>query len=129
MLIEAMMLSAAVRVGLKLLPVRTVRRWTGRLGARSVRPRDDDGLSVERIVWAVRVATRRLPGTTCLVQAMTGHVLLRRRGIPASVRIGVTKDRVEGFQAHAWLESEGEVLIGGSDRSVGRYEPLAVLEE
>jgi len=129
-LIEALTLSAGVRLGLKLFPLRTVRRWLRRLGeGNDRRCPESEPRTIERIVWAVQATNRGTPGATCLVQAMTGQVLLRRRGIPASVQIGVTKDGVEGFQAHAWLESDGTVLIGGSEDLADRYERLTALDD
>lgn len=128
--LQALALSWAVKGGLTFLPFRTVRGLLERLATRGVSSQgEDDETATERIVWAVRTANRRVPGTTCLVRAMTTQVLLRRRGIPASLRIGVAKDDVGGFRAHAWLESGGRVLIGGSDPLLSRYEVLAAREE
>lgn len=129
--VEALALSLAVKLGLKLLPFRTVRRLTRRLANRDdVAARgDEEDVVASRIVWAVGAANRRVPGTTCLVRGMTAQVLLRRQGIPASLRIGVTKDEIEGFRAHAWVESRGRILVGGSDPLLSRYELLAALDE
>jgi Transglutaminase-like superfamily len=77
-----------------------------------------------RIAWAVQAASRYVPGATCLVQALTGKVLLERDGWPASLRIGVAKDVHERFQAHAWVECRGAVVIGAS--GVGDYTQLMV---
>ena len=52
----------------------------------------------------------------CLTQALAGQVLLERYGYPALVHVGVTKKAKNGtFQAHAWLESDGKVVIGESE--------------
>jgi hypothetical protein len=53
-------------------------------------------------------------------------VLLARRGYPTFVHIGVVRGEQEQFQAHAWVVTEGKVVIGGSE--LERYAPLAVLE-
>ena len=54
-------------------------------------------------------------------------LLLARRGFPASLHIGVAKQGQEKqLEAHAWVESEGKVLIGGSEP--GRYTSLLALE-
>lgn len=45
----------------------------------------------------------------CLEQSLTLWWLLRRRHIPAQLRIGVQKQADE-FQAHAWVELGGTVL-------------------
>jgi hypothetical protein len=54
-------------------------------------------------------------------------VLLARHGHPALVRIGVVRGEGGGVQAHAWVESEGAVVIGGAE--LDRYTPLAGLEK
>jgi len=38
----------------------------------------------------------------CLVQAYTAKHLLKKRGIPATVYLGVRKDNEKGMKAHAW---------------------------
>ena len=89
-----------------------VDRW----GRRSV---DDVSLAarrrtVRRATEAVRTATRyyyrrRLD---CLPRAIAIYVLLRRRGVPATLRIGVKRFP---FAAHAWVECLGDVLDGSTD--------------
>ena len=44
--------------------------------------------------------------------ALAGFVLYRRHGIEAQLRIGAKQSVNEGFGAHAWLEHDGEVLVG-----------------
>lgn len=60
-------------------------------------------------------AGRHLPfQPNCLEQSLTLWWLLRRRGIPADLRIGVRKDAAS-FEAHAWVESGGTVLSESGD--------------
>jgi hypothetical protein len=70
----------------------------------------------QRLLWAVESATRRLlPRRPCLTQALTARLLLARRGArPTTLQIGVTRGENEAFGAHAWLERNGTVLIGGA---------------
>ncbi|MBI5411081.1 MAG: lasso peptide biosynthesis B2 protein, partial [Nitrospirae bacterium] len=71
-------------------------------------------LPAERIAWAIHVASRYLPGTgNCLVQALATQGLLARHGNPACVRIGVANDEDGRFKAHAWVECDGTIVIGG----------------
>lgn len=74
------------------------------------------------VAEAVRRASRHVPRATCLVQALSGWLLLRRRGIRSSVCLGVSQP-AGGFSAHAWLEIEGEVVIGGV-QSTREFTPL-----
>jgi hypothetical protein len=46
---------------------------------------------------------------TCLVESLTLWYLLRRQNLPATLRIGVSKNAAE-FEAHAWVEFEGTAL-------------------
>jgi hypothetical protein len=52
--------------------------------------------------------------------------LLVRQGYPALLHIGAAKGEGGQLRAHAWVESEGRVVIGGHD--LGRYAPLVALE-
>ena len=69
------------------------------------------------IGWAVRTAACFTPWkSTCLVQVLAAHIMLRKRGIPGVFYLGVTKDGAEqdssGFLAHAWLMCNGEFITG-----------------
>jgi hypothetical protein len=70
-------------------------------------------VSAERAVWAVEAAARRMPGTTCLSNALACRSLLARHGYRANLRIGVAKDATGKIASHAWLELRGSTLIGG----------------
>jgi hypothetical protein len=74
----------------------------------------------EALARAVSAVARRIPGATCLTQALALDLLLRRRGVVARLVVGVS-NRGERFGAHAWLEYEGRVLIGGDVR---HYQPF-----
>ncbi len=58
----------------------------------------------------VRAALRySLAQYSCLEESLTLWYLLRKQGIPACLRIGVRKEN-EKFEAHAWVEHDGEAL-------------------
>jgi len=77
----------------------------------------------DRIVWAVETAGRAIPGMkNCLVQAVAAEAMLIRAGHPCELRIGAAKNGPDELIAHAWLESEGRVLIG--EFELDRYTPL-----
>ena len=76
----------------------------------------------KQLAWDVLVVSTYMPCATCLSQALAGQVLLTHYGYRAVVRVGVTKVDGKGtFQAHAWLESGGKVVIGESEVA---YVPL-----
>ena len=124
LLIQATSLLAAIRVGLRVLPFGTVRTLLARL-ARTRRGANGqgDGGARARTVWAVETAGRHFPAIgTCLTQALAIHVLLARQGCTSILRIGVKRDTDGKFIAHAWLEKDGNILIGGEGH--GSYAPM-----
>lgn len=126
LLVKASVLLVAARFGLWLLPFALVRRLSGGLVRTPIRVWDGER-HPGKVVWAVEAAGRRLPRvSTCLTLALASQVLLARRGYPALVRIGVAGDGKSRLEAHAWVESGGEVVVGGSDTK--RYAILTTLE-
>src|ERR1700758_338295 len=83
---------------------------------------------MERLLWAIAVAGRYVPGTTCLSLALAGRMILNRYGYNAHIHIGVAKDHTGSLGAHAWLESEGTIVIGGQE-STSVFAPLGVIGE
>lgn len=60
---------------------------------------------------------------TCLHRSLALRRLLRRRGIPCALRLGVrTSDRA--FEAHAWVEFAG-VPLHEDQTHVAQFRPLA----
>lgn len=123
LLLAAAGLLAAVRVGLWTLPFRSV---YGAVRSRGPSARRAGMPSAERIVWAVEVAARRLPRATCLVRALAAQALLARHGHASELRLGVARGAGRAFEAHAWLEANGQILIGGATQE--RYVPLPSLD-
>jgi hypothetical protein len=116
LLFESAVLIAISRIGLRCLPFRWMNRWIDRESAprRSKRVRSSSE-SVEEIAWAIGIAGRAIPAS-CLAQAMAGTILLARRGHAASLRLGVMRGPRESLGAHAWVECEGQVVLGRNDR-------------
>lgn len=119
-LVGALGLTALARVGLLFAPFRRVRAAAVHiLPELSRTPSDTD---LDRIGWAVVAASRSVPGTTCLVQALVAESLLRVTGHPCAVRFGVARDDRGRPEAHAWVQSGGRVVVGELD--LQRYEVL-----
>jgi hypothetical protein len=79
--------------------------------------------TVERISWAVRAASRIIPGASnCLVRALATQTLLGRFGYRSELLIGARKADDGSLAAHAWLESAGAIVIG--EFEVDQYVPL-----
>ena len=129
LLLQATILLATIRLGLFTLPFASLRSMLARLAATGNR-RDDQGQpasdGVERTVWAVETVGRHFPAIgTCLTQALAAHVMLARRGHQSNLRIGVARNADGKFEAHAWLEKDNVMLIGGNGSS--QFTPMPIL--
>lgn len=98
-----------IRLGLWILPFATIRDWTIRV-AKHTNKRKRYPMS--RIVRAVSVLY--VPQGTCLTKALAGYIILSHEGYSVCLQIGVAKDQNGKFVAHAWIESDGRVIIGGN---------------
>lgn len=121
LLVEALVVTVGVRVSLWLAPFRVLLARMDRF-ARSQGNKRPKSLRPERIVWAVQTASRYVPQSTCVVQALTLQIILGRYGRPSRVQIGVAKGDGQPLEAHAWIEIDGQDLLGGAE--VERYRPL-----
>ena len=127
LLINALLLLGAIRLGLKLLPFETLRRLLARMAQPIRTLQEAEKASVDKVAWAVMVASHYIPGARCLAQALATQVLLERRGYPTQLRIGFTRDKGGQMSAHAWVESKGRVAIGGTG-NMTRYIPVPLSE-
>jgi Transglutaminase-like superfamily len=112
LLAEAGWLLVLTRIGLWILPYQRLRRALDRKKPSIAAPPRE---AAERVAWAVTAVARRLPAMTCLVQSLAAHSLLRRRGCPAQLRIGVhtrAGSATRPLEAHAWVECDGRVVVG-----------------
>lgn len=77
----------------------------------------------------VNRAARYLPGKSrCLPKAVALHWILRLRHIPAQTVIAFRIDDRSGPDAyHAWVELNGEMVIGQCDRRI--YQPIMMLAQ
>lgn len=128
LLMTALVLVVCVRVGLKLLPFRVVRGMVANVKSRYRQPQSQDLQVVTKVSSSVRRVSKYVPGASCLTQALATQVLLTRRGQISNLRIGVNKDVEGDFKAHAWVESEGKIIIG-QIRNLRIYRVLNRLEE
>ena len=101
------------------------RRWKGFVERRAERANGGTAqprifaASAKRIVQLEEAAARNLPfKTNCLEQSLVLWALLRRRGFPAELKFGARKD-AGNFEAHAWVEMDGEALNDGTEENRG----------
>jgi hypothetical protein len=127
LVLQAALLLGAIRLGLWLLPFRTLQRLLARLAQTPTAPLEAGAATIGDVVWAVAGVSRYVPGATCLTQALAARVLLARRGQQTQLRLGVARSAAGEFQAHAWVEWQGRVVIGGADAPL-RFTPMPSLE-
>ncbi|MCM3880913.1 MAG: lasso peptide biosynthesis B2 protein [Vicinamibacterales bacterium] len=109
LLLESLALMTSLNLGVRLLPFTVVRRGLDRWAGCSRRNTED---MVDQIAWAVRAIGRRMPGATCLLEALVAHCMLRRFGYVPALRIGVRRGASMSIDAHAWVECGGAIVIG-----------------
>lgn len=83
-------------------------------------------ISGDQVTWAMHHAQRIIPRATCLPQAIAAEALLTRGGLPAHLQIGVKKTSDGKLTAHAWVESNGRIVVGNL-RDLGDYTRLPTL--
>ena len=127
LLVKSIVLLGLVRVGLWLLPFQALRHLLAHMTRAHAASPGGDQASMQQVVWAVTVASQYVPAATCLTQALATQVLLSRRGHPASLRIGVARSEAGKFQAHAWVECQGKIVIGGA-QALSRFTTFPPLD-
>jgi hypothetical protein len=118
----ALVAVALMRLCLRFLPLRAWEIATDRRLRNRRPPSASAHATGQDVAWAVRRVSHVVPGATCLTQALAAQLLLSRRGYASRLRIGVARAPGDRLRAHAWLESDGVVVLGGF--GVEAYTPL-----
>ncbi len=114
-LVQAIVLLPLIALGLRLWGFQAICRLLERsLPQTAFQPADRQGRNwqgcsgtITRLVQAA--AKHGIWRANCLQRSLLLWWLLRRRGIAAELRIGVSR-RTQRLEAHAWVEYEGIVL-------------------
>lgn len=114
LLVNTLFLLEIIRLGLKLLPLQALRRFLARMAQPTAKLQQADQASVDKVIWTVTVASRYIRGVRCLAQALAAQVLLGRHGYSSCLHIGVARGKGGKLFAHAWVESQGRIVIGSS---------------
>jgi hypothetical protein len=112
---EALVVVLGTRIAVSLVPGPVLARWVRRAASTTgTEAGGEPGSVVQTVCAAVRRASVRVPGATCLVQALSGWIMLRRRHLAARMELGIDK-RTDTVAAHAWLVVDERVVLGGQD--------------
>lgn len=125
LVVSALLLVSATRLALCILPVRRAARILGWLVPGRPQNTPDPPLA-DRVVTAVMHASRVVPGAVCLTQALAAQVLLERHGFPTRLHIGIVCDGQQAVRGHAWVETQGMIVIGGA--MAGQWSPVLTVE-
>lgn len=113
LLARVALLLLAVHGGLRVFPFAKLYNYLGRWRKPSRSPGKPE--AVDAVCRAVMRSGAVLFGDAgCLPQAIVGELLLVRLGVPAEMRIGVSKDPAGRLLAHAYVAAGDRTLIGGS---------------
>jgi len=115
LLLEAVAWLALGRAAIRLLSLQQMAGWLG-LAQGGALAEFEPGMAkmAANIGWAVRTVAARTHGNaTCLVQTLAGAAMLRRRGIPCTLSLGIARN-VNGITAHAWLGCGNVILTGAA---------------
>ena len=67
------------------------------------------------VARAIRTAARYTPWESkCFAQAITAKVMLKHRHLPATLYLGVAKNKDRNLEAHAWLRCGSKIITGQS---------------
>ncbi|MEO6285016.1 MAG: lasso peptide biosynthesis B2 protein [Dyadobacter sp.] len=115
-----------IKAGLSLLSFSTFRKFFHKLTGNQT-SKEFSQEQIDMTVWAVDTAANLLPlELLCLPRALATKYLLR--GAPSlTLEIGVEINPAKKFEAHAWIEKNGTIIIGDWPTSIS-YQRLWVWE-
>lgn len=116
LLARALLLLPAYAIGVRLAGLRHTREWFRSLHA------IEDATEQQAVRMAAAVARRAPWKGGCLPAALTLERLLAAQGIDSELRLGVRRVGAR-FEAHAWLERDGECIFDTSGEP-GSFAPL-----
>jgi hypothetical protein len=123
LLFEAVLTSLIIRIMLQYLTLANVHRAVVVVSAAW---RSSRACAPHRIARAIEKAARLIARSNCLIQALAGQALLARYGYKAYLTVGVARDEDLSLEAHAWVTSKDQILIGGCD--VSHYTTILILD-
>lgn len=109
---ESLLLVAFIGLALRVVPFRFLKKSLAKRLAAETERKPTDWKQINTIVRAVRAVSPFVPFANCLPQALAALLLIKSKGQHSELKIGVAKDDEQHFKAHAWLETNGRIIIG-----------------
>ena len=119
LLLSSLILLWFVRLSLSLIGYN---RMIRRVSFQPNLPFPSDALA-RRVALSIQTSSHLVPKPTCLVQALAAKMLLGIRGCASQIKVGVRRNG-DTFGAHAWLISDGKVVLGGDTEDLSSFQPL-----
>nr|WP_295930378.1 lasso peptide biosynthesis B2 protein [uncultured Dyadobacter sp.] len=109
--LKAAVCLSCIKIGLTVLPFSMFRKifhWFTATSEVTEVPQ----VKIDRLVWAVDTAANLLPfELLCLPRALAVKYLLRKAP-SMTLEIGIEVNPAKHFEAHAWIEQNGNIVIG-----------------
>lgn len=110
--LQAYLAMTLIRLGLLLLPFNRLHNLVAKSKQLTFLALAPHQVTIASIARAVYRSSRYQPGSPmCLARALTTAVLMNIYGLPHEINIGVAKGEL-GIDAHAWVISQGVVIVG-----------------
>ena len=111
---EAAVMIVLARLAVRFIPPSRIFSWADRPPRRVNRFAGDEA---NWIAWAVQtVAAKPWINALCLPRALAALAMLRRRGIPSRLCLGVAREQ-SGLVAHAWVEVGKQKIDTGAEKA------------
>jgi len=120
LLLEAVVISAWVKLCLTFFPFNRVMGWLGSQQTESSKEEEEQTLALRReIKSALSLCKKYAPWPTeCYTMSLTGKLMLRRRHLNSTLYIGFKRDKSGLFLGHAWLRAN-DLYISGYKEAAG----------
>jgi len=105
-LLEALALLIWARLLLWIVPFPALHRRLSHRRVRKIAPPKDP----QYYMNSIERAARYVPGASCLTQSLAARWLLAHSGHDATLRFGARRNSAGKFEAHAWIESNGQII-------------------
>ena len=123
--LQAYLIMSLVRLGLLWLPFNRLQSLVLKSQKLTWLAFAPTQVTTNRIVRSVYRSSKYQRGKPmCLARALTAAVLMNIYGIPHQIKIGVAKGENGQIEAHAWVNSQGRVVVGNLP-DLSRYAPMS----
>lgn len=113
---EALFWNILFRIGMFIVPFRYMIPILSKSGRKK---KDNICYQAAEVKWGLQCVKRYFPQiTNCWSQGSAGMMMLKLRGIPSDLFLGVLKEPSGKMKAHAWLKQENLMMSGGKNHQL-----------